>query len=162
MREPSLKSQWRGITATITLFFLVFFAGCVRPDKDVTADPYYNFSSFTNTVWKTKTRTAIVSTKGYVYAPGPTLLPSDGFDPTDPHIKQIVELPPGTRLRIRRLWQDQGNWGGVRVEAVIEDEPNAQKAVILDRSFLTNVCWSSTGPTTNKTWGVNPGMLEKP
>ena len=141
---------------------LIFLAGCLRPDKDVTGDPSYNFSPFTNTVWKTKNKTTMFDTKGYVYAPGPILTTPDRFDPTNPHNILIAELPPGSRLRISRLWQDQGEQGGVQVEAVIEDGPNTHKSVFLDGIFLANVRFASTGPTSNTNWGVNPDMLEKP
>ena len=141
---------------------LIFLAGCLRPDKDVTGDPSYNFSPFTNTVWKTKTKTTLFDTKGYVYAPGPILTTPDRFDSTNPHNILISELPLGCRLRISRLWQDQGERGGVSVEAVIEDGPHALKPVRLDNIFLSNIRYASTGPTTNDTWGVNPDILEKP
>jgi hypothetical protein len=161
---------------------LVFLVGCGNspesfvkkklfspsPDKDVTADPYYNFSPFKNTVWKTKTKTAIAEAKNYTGAPLFILSPPDRFDPTDtnyttiPDIKIIAVLPPGTRLRITRLLKDQGAWGGVGVEASVENGTNAPRAVYVDRYFLANVWFASKGPTSNTNWGVNPDMLEKP
>ena len=153
---------------------LIFLVGCGNPaevavkklfrpspDKDVTADPYYNFSPFAGTVWKTKTKTAIGDAKIYTGAHTLALLPPDRFDPTDPNygkipdLKLIAVLPPGARLRITRLMEDQGAWGGHSVEAVVEDGTNAPKAVYVDRLFL-----AKNYSVTN--WGVNPDMLEKP
>jgi hypothetical protein len=137
------------------------------PDKDVTADPYYNFSPFTNTVWKTKTKSAVAEGKNYTGASLLSLVPPDFFDPTHPNyttipnIKIIAVLPPGTRLRITRLLKDQGAWGGVGVEAIVENGTNVPKAVYVDRHFLANVWFASKGPTSNTNWGVNPDMLEK-
>ncbi|MDB6122009.1 MAG: hypothetical protein JWQ71_1002 [Pedosphaera sp.] len=137
------------------------------PDKDVTAEPYYNFSPFTNTVWKTKTRTAIADFKIYTGAHALLLLPPKGFDPTDPNyrivpnLQVITVLPPGTRLRITRLMEDQGAAGSLWVEAVVEDGTKAPKAVSVTRDFLANIRFASTGPTTNTNWDVNPDMLEK-
>jgi hypothetical protein len=137
------------------------------PDKDVTADPYYNFSPFKNTVWKTKTKSAIAEGKSYTGARLFSLAPPDFFDPTHPNytiipnIKIIAVLPPGTRLRITRLLKDQGAWGGVGVEAIVENGTNAPKAVYVDRHFLANVWFASKGPTSNTNWGVDPDMLEK-
>jgi len=130
------------------------------PGKDVTAEPYYNFSSFAGTVWKTKTKTAIGDAKIYTGAHTLALLPPARFDPTDPNyrkipdLKLIAELPPGTRLRIARLMEDQGAWGGHWVEAVVEDGTNAPKTVSVDQLFL-----AKNYSVTN--WGVNPDMLEK-
>ncbi|MDB6125215.1 MAG: hypothetical protein JWQ71_4208 [Pedosphaera sp.] len=168
--NPCSKSKRSIIHAMIASLALLFLVGC-RPDKDVTADPHYNFSSFTNTFWKTKTKTAIAGFKGHAPASQPQfiLLPPDRFDPTDPNYIKIdfigsiaAVLPSGTRLRITRLLQDQGNSGGVQVEAVVEDGTKAPKAVYLDRDFLANIRFASTGPTSNANWGVNPDMLEKP
>ena len=157
---------------------LVLLAGCdptaavkplfkPSPDKDVTTEPRYNFSSFTNTVWKTKTKTAIADLKRYTGAPEAKLLPPDYFDPTHPNYTTVPDmkiaavLPTGTRLRISRLMKDQGAWGGVQVEAVILDGTNANKAVYLDGFFLAGNAWSR-GPTENTNWDADPNMLEKP
>ena len=162
----------------ITSVLLIFLVGCGNPaevavkklfspspDKDVTADPYYNFSPFTNTVWKTKTKTAIGEAKIYTGAYQFRLLPPSCFDPTEsnyikiPDINSIAVMIPNTRLRITRLLKDQGAWGGYQVEAVVEGGTNTPKAVYLDKDFLTNVWWASKGPTTNTNWGVNPDLL---
>src|SRR5438094_3414291 len=109
------------ILTMITSVALIFLVGCGNPaevavkklfrpspDKDVTTDPYYNFSPFTNTVWRTKTKTAIADLKIYTGAHALVLLPPEGFDPTDsnyrvvPDMKINAVLPPGTRLRLTR------------------------------------------------------------
>ncbi|MDB6122285.1 MAG: hypothetical protein JWQ71_1278 [Pedosphaera sp.] len=182
MRESCSKSKRSAIHAMIASLALVFLVGCgdspeslvrnklfsPRPNKDVTADPEYNFSPFTNTVWQTKTKTAIGDIKSYTGAYQLILLPPESFDPTDPKYRKIPDiksttvLPPGIRLRITRLLKDQGAWGGYLVEGVVEDGTKAPKTVYVDRDFLANVWWASKGPTTNTNWGVNPDMLEKP
>ncbi|MDB6068241.1 MAG: hypothetical protein JWR26_4449 [Pedosphaera sp.] len=137
-----------------------------RPDKAVTMSPEYNFSSFAGTVWKTKTKTAIADLKRYTGAPEVKLLAPQRFDRTHPEynppddMKIIAVLPPGTRLRITRLMEDQGAWGGVQVEAVLEDGTNAQKAVLLDGFLLAGNRWTR-GPDSNKNWDADPGMLER-
>src|SRR5262245_26289667 len=150
---------------TANFFALLLLAGCgpspegavkklfrPSPDKDVTASPGYNFSSFTNTVWKTKTQTAIADLKRYTGAEEIKLLAPERFDSTHPRynpitdMKIIAVLPPGTRLRIARLMKDQGAWGGVQVEAVLLDGTNAQKAVYLDPFMVAGNAWSR-GPT---------------
>ncbi len=75
-----------------------------------------------------------------------------------PDVKSIAVLPPGTRLRITRLLEGQGQNGGYGVEGVVEDGTTASKTVYVDRRFLfENPRWVS-----NTNWGVNPDMLEKP
>ena len=136
------------------------------PDKDITTSPEYNFSSFVGTVWKTKTKVAIADLKRYTGAPEIKLLAPERFDPTHPRynppvdMKIIAVLPPGTRLRITRLLQDQGAWGGVQVEPVLLDGTNAQKTVLLDGYLYAGNRWSR-GPQSNTNWDADPGMLEK-
>lgn len=75
-------------------------------------------------------------------------------------MKIVSVLPAGTRLRIRRLMQDNGAWGGVQVTAAVEDGTNAQRTVFLDNALLAPNKYI-LGPT-NTSWSVNPEMLEKP
>lgn len=178
MRKPRPNSKCCLLSAVIASAAVLFVTGCGNPaevavkklfrpspDKDVTVDPYYNFSPFTNTVWRTKTKTAIADTKRYTGAPELSLLAPERFDPTLSQympvadMKLIAVLPPGSRLRITRLLKDQGAWGGVQVEGVVEDGTNASKAVYVDGLFLANVRFASKGPTSNTNWGVNPDML---
>lgn len=136
------------------------------PDKDVTASPEYNFSPFTNTIWKTKVPTAIVNLKRYTGAPEAKLLTPQRFDPKHPRysppdgMQIIAILSPGTHLRIARLMEDQGAWGAVQVEAIIEDGTNAQKTVYLEGYLLADNQWNR-GQDAITNWGVNSDLLEK-
>ncbi|MDB6015986.1 MAG: hypothetical protein JWR19_475 [Pedosphaera sp.] len=138
-----------------------------RPDTDVTSSPEYNFSSFAGTVWKTKTRMALADLKQYTGKHDLRLLVPKYFDPTHPdytpaHDMQIITvLPVGTRLRIERLMQNNGNWGGVYVTATLLDAANPQKTVYLDAMLLESNRFASKGPTTSTNWGVEPEFLEK-
>jgi hypothetical protein len=82
------------------------------PDKDLTAVAGYNFSPFAGTVWKTRTKTAIMESKRYTGAWDTKLYIPERFDPAHPRYNPPVEariiavLPPGTRLRISRLLHD--------------------------------------------------------
>jgi hypothetical protein len=166
------------LTAMINILALLL-SGCSRapeqgvkslfqpsPDKDISASPALNFSSFAGTVWKTKTKVAIADLKRYTGVRQASLLPPDSFDPADPKygqipdMKMIAVLPPGTRLRITRLLQDQGAWGGVQVEVVLLDGTNAEKVLYLEPSFLAGNAWNR-GPNSNTNWNANPEMLEK-
>ena len=182
MRESCSKSMRNVILTMITSVLLILLVGCgessesvvkkklfsTPPAKDVTTSPYYYFSSFTGTVWKTKTKTAIAVAER---APHPVLWPPERFDSTNPNYtpirdvtlnsKVIEILPPGAHLRISRLLEDQGVWGGVLVEAILLDGTNAQKAVYLDPLFLVGNAWYR-GPISNTNWAGNPDILEKP
>ena len=93
-----LSMSWSGITSQVVILgAILVLSGCGNPaenavkslyqpspDKDVTTDPSYNFAPFTNTVWKTKTKTAIVDEKRYTGTPEVYLTPPMYFDPTDP------------------------------------------------------------------------------
>jgi hypothetical protein len=186
-----MKNQNAGLTVRLlrvvllTLLAANIFVGCgdnpatkaVKPlfkpsaDKDVTKDPRYNFSPFVGTIWKTKTKTAIVDMKRYTGAHDIALLPPEFFDPKDPDysrhtpipdLKIITVLPPGTRVRITRLMQDQGAAGGVHVEALIEGGTNSQTTAFLDSYLIAENWWNSRGPTTNTNWSGDPRMLETP
>ena len=136
------------------------------PDKDVTAEAGYNFSPFAGTVWRTRTKTAIVESKRYTGAPDIKLFIPEHFDPAHPRynpareMRILAELPPGTRLRISRLLQDQGAAGFVQVEAILLDGTNAQKAVFLDPLMLASNVYEGREPTTNRNWQVDSALLE--
>jgi hypothetical protein len=99
---------------------LLLLIGC--RDSDVTSSPDYNFSSFSGTEWKTRVKVAVADIRGEIY-----LIAPDSFDPTDAHYRPIASctvmsvLPVGSRIRIERLMKNNGDWGGVRVTAVVED-----------------------------------------
>jgi hypothetical protein len=181
MQQTCSESKRLVVAVTIASLALVSI-GCGNPaemavkqgyspsaDKDVSASPEYHFALFANTVWKTKAKTEIANVKRYTGATDTMLLTRRRFDPTDPDYvpatdmgpQVIAVLPPGTRLRITRLMHDEGVAGFVNVEAVLLDEPYAQKTVLLDGYFLTGNAWSR-GPTSNATWDADPNMLEKP
>jgi hypothetical protein len=138
-----------------------------HPDTDVTGDPYYNFSSFAGTVWKTKVKVAVAELERYSGVHDIKLLAPDSFDPEHPrydppkNLQLNSVLAAGTRIRIERLMRDQGVWGGVQVVATVEDSTNFQKNVYLDPMLLAKnrFVWAGSSMSTN--WGVNPDMLEK-
>jgi len=95
------------------------------------------------------------------------LYPPNGFDLTDPkyiavdnsHV--VAVLPVGTRFRIARLMQDNGEWGGVQVTATLDDGDQS-KIVYVSRTLLAGNRFlydPLTAPSTN--WGVNPDFLEE-
>ena len=131
-----------------------------QPGTDVTSSPYYNFSPFTNTVWKTKVKVPLADVEQYTGRHAPTLVAPKLFDPTNApdNMRLIAWLPSGSRLRIGRLMKDNGAWGGVRVTVILEDgrEVNINEMLLVDNKFLSND-WRCT--STN--WSVNPDMLEK-
>ena len=137
------------------------------PDKDVTEDSKYNFSSFAGTVWKTKVKVAIAEGKRYTGTSEIRLLVPKRFDPTHPRYtpaensKIISVLPVGTILRIGKLLEDQGAWGGVEVTATLEDGTNGQKTVFLDAWLLGDIKYIQHGPTSSTNWSVDPEMLEE-
>jgi hypothetical protein len=143
----------------------IFLAGCGRrADTDVTSSPQYNFSKFAGTAWKTKVKVAVADVKRYNGQTEVTLLPPARFDQDDPEyarlpqLQNIIEvLPVGTRLRIERLMKDNGNWGGVRVNASLEDG----RVVYLSDSLLAKNAFLFPGSSDSKEWAGNPDMLEK-
>src|SRR5712692_10881287 len=152
----------------------IFLNGCgqapdpynERPDTDVTSSAQFNFKSFAGTVWKTKVKMALADVKRYTNEHAIDLLPPEGFDPSHPkyspppHMEKLIaELPVGTRLRIERLMKDNGNWGGVRVAAVLQDGSYFQKTVYLDECLLAKNRFLWPGEADSKEWGVDPDML---
>jgi hypothetical protein len=152
----------KSILAVILLSATAYcMTGCRPPDTDVSSSLSYNFSSFTNTVWKTKVKVALADLEQYTGRHALTLLEPRAFDSTHPeyhplNMRLIGVLPVGTRLRIGRLMKDNGNWGGVRATAILDDgrEVNISEMLLAENHFFHN------SPSTN--WGVNPDMLEKP
>jgi hypothetical protein len=88
-----------------------------------------------------------------------TLVGPQAFDKTRPdyyppdNTRMVAELPAGTRLRIARLMKDNGNWGGVRVTAFLDDG----REVNVSELLLSQNRYFHTSPLTN--WGVAPDML---
>jgi hypothetical protein len=138
------------------------------PDTDVSTSPYYNFSQFSGTIWKTKVRTAVADLKRYSGAQDITLLTPVSFDATDPKynppptMKGFAELPVGTRLRIERLMKDNGAAGFVMVTATLLDGTNSQNDVFLAQHFVAKnrFVWPGWSASTN--WDADSDILEKP
>jgi hypothetical protein len=134
-----------------------------QQDKDVTSDPQYNFSSFAGTVWKTKIKLGMVDIKRYTGRRDTALLAPESFDSTQPNYRpphdmtMISVLAEGTHLRIERLMEDQGVWGGVWVTASLEDG----KIVYLEPYLLAKnrFIWKGWSSSTN--WGFDAQMLEE-
>lgn len=135
-----------------------------KPYKDVTASPEYNFSSFAGSVYRTKGKVVIADVKLYTGAHALMFLAPMHFDWSDPSntvpgTHMLSVLPPGTRLRVERLMEDQGAWGGYEIEAALLDATNTQKTGYLDRWFLIDNRWIG-GIDANTNWAVHPEMLE--
>ncbi|HVU07396.1 MAG TPA: hypothetical protein VHG89_02500 [Verrucomicrobiae bacterium] len=136
------------------------------PDTDVTQSPEYNFSSFSGTICKTRVKVAVIDSKTYTGKHSLGLFPPETFDPTNPKYRPIqgmriiTVLPIGTRLRIDRLMQDNGEWGGVWVAATLENGTNSQENIYVDPRLLANNEFIPKGPSSSTNWGVNPDMLE--
>lgn len=139
-------------------------SGC--RDSDETLSPRYNFSSFSGTEWKTKVGIAVAEIKQ-----GKTmvcLIPPDSFDTNNPDYRPIAGctvlsvLPVGSRIRIARLMQDNVDWGGVRVTAVVEDSSVSHWTVYLDPGLLLNNSYLSYGGSSSSTnWIMKPVFFEK-
>src|SRR5262245_21032795 len=136
----------RGLIFSVACLLL---SGCgQRPDTDVTESPKYNFSKFAGKVWKTKVTVALADIKAYTWEHLINLLPPDLFDPAHanyrppPYLEKVIAvLPVGTRIRLDRLMKDNGEWGGVRVTGLLEDERMAQllesgKIIYVERHVL--------------------------
>jgi hypothetical protein len=136
-------------------------------DTDVTTSPQYNFASFTNTGWKTKVKMAVLDVKRYNNEHAMDLVPPACFDPADTNYipvldsRIIVVLAVGTHLRIDRLMEENGVWGGVRVTATLENGTNSQRTVYVDHRLLAKnrFIWSGWSSSTN--WDIDRDMLEK-
>lgn len=175
---------WQGVIVVVMLLALVTFLTrrgqyskalkeisklhSPSPDTDATTMPYYNFSQFSGTVWKTKVKTAVADLKRYTGAQDVTLLTPFSFDAADPKynppptMKSFRVLPVGTRLRIERLMEDNGAAGFVMVTATLLDGTNSENAVFLDPHFLAKNRFVWTGWSSSTNWDVDPDILEKP
>jgi len=139
-------------------------SGC--SDSDVTSSSQYNFSSFSGTEWKTKVKIAVAEIKQ-----GSTqiwLIPPDSFDTNNVHYNPIPQctvmsvLPAGSRIRIARLMQDNGDWGGVRVTAVVEDSSASHGTIYVEPGLLLNNSYLSYGGRSSSTnWIMKPDFFEK-
>ena len=152
---------------TLLAMACLFLNGCGQPpDSDVTKNPRYFFSSFSDTLWRTKDKTALVKVKLYTGKQVTAYIPREAFDPTDPQYRpipgmQLVSVvPPGAIVRIDRLLQDNGIGSPVYVIASLENETNSQTTnLYLDAEFLANNSFFG-GPATLHRWGVNSNLLE--
>jgi hypothetical protein len=159
--SPSVYWWFISVLVLMTVFPLL--SGC--SDSDVTSSYLYNFSSFSGTEWKTKIKVAVAEIDGR----GLFLIAPDSFDPTDTHYRPIAGCklisvePVGSRIRIARLMKDNGDWGGVRVTATLEDGSASPRTVYVERELLARNRFlydGVTSPSTN--WDVNTNIFEKP
>lgn len=136
------------------------------PDSDVTTSPEYNFSAFSGTVWKTKVKVALASYKEYTGVHHVYLFVPERFDINQPDYTplndmEIIDvLPPGTRVRIVQLVQDNGVGSQLWIKASLLDVTNSEKDVYLDHLLLASNRFIARGPTSSTNWGVNADMLE--
>lgn len=70
-------------------------------------------------------------------------------------------LPVGTRLRISRLLLDNGDWGGVRVTATLENGTYSDYTIYLDRTLLEKNHFVWTGRYSSTNWACEPEIMEK-
>ena len=115
------------------------------PDTDVSKSPEYYFSSFAGTVWRTKTKTALVKMKLYTGRQVTAFVPPDAYDPTDPQYRPIqgewhivTVLPSDAMLRIDSLIQDNGIGSPVYVIASLKNANSQATNLYLDAEFLAN------------------------
>ena len=175
-----LSNLWPEAIPRVMIMALafVFLIGCEKsnqylkelkqqPDTDVTSAPKYNFSSFAETVWKTKVKVAVIDSETYTGKHSLGLFPPETFDPTNANYRPIQGmrivsvLPVGTRLKIDQLMQDNGKWGGVWVTATVENGTNTQGNIYVDPRLLAKNCFIWAGWSSSKEWDVNPDMLEE-
>jgi hypothetical protein len=136
------------------------------PDTDVTKNPDYFFSSFAGTVWRTRTKTALVEIKLYTGKQVIWFSPPLVFDPADPNympiagMRVVTVFPAGARIRIDRLMQDNGIGSQVWLIASLENETNCQTTnLYVSPTFLENNSFFR-GPTSLHRWGVDSNYLE--
>jgi hypothetical protein len=152
------------IFLVLTAMISMLTSGC--RDSDETLSPRYNFSSFSGTEWKTKVKIAVAEIKQ-----GSTmisLIPPDSFDTNNPDYNPIAGctvisvLPVGSRIRIARLMQDNVDWGGVRVTAVVEDSSVSHGTIHVEPGLLLNNSYLSYGgPSSSTNWIMKPDFFEK-
>ena len=164
--RKSPSAHWWFIPALFLILLLMAILTLVRScsDSDITSSDRYNFSSFSGTEWKTKLKVAVAEIDGIVY-----LIAPDSFDPTNAHYRPVAGCklisvePVGSRIRIARLMKDNGDWGGVRVTATLEDGSASPRTIYVERTLLAKNCFLYdwvTSPSTN--WDVNTNIFEKP
>jgi hypothetical protein len=136
-------------------------------DTDVSSSPEYNFSSFAGTVWETKVKVALAYVESYSGERALNIFTPQAFDPTCPGytpvpgMQTISVLPVGTRIRILRLMKDNGNWGGFRVTAKLENGSHSEETIYLTSRFLAKNRFIWGGWSSATTWDVDPEILQK-
>jgi hypothetical protein len=144
---------------------ILLLSGC--RESDVTSSSQYNFSLFSGTEWKTKVKVAVAEIK-QGGAGELCLIAPDSFDTTDAHYRPIAGctvmsvLPVGSRIRIGHLMQNNGDWGGVRVTATVEDSPFSERTVYVERELLAKNTFIWNGWSSSTNWDVNTNILERP
>ena len=134
----------------------------ITRDTDVSSSPKYGFASFSGTVWRTKVKLATGHLEGHT-----RLIPPIFFDKTDPRylalpdLRELSILPIGSRVRIDRLIQDNGSWGGIQVTAMVDDGTGIERKVYLNTQLLAPNSFLDAIASSSKTWAVNSDMLGK-
>ncbi len=142
---------------------ILCMCGCNKPDTDVTLSPKYGFASFAGTVWKTKLNLAIADLTDYKKKHSLNLLVPDQFDRAHPEynppesMREFTIVPAGTHIRIEKLMEDNGSWGGVQVTAALDDG----RIVYITPKLLAKNRFIFVGQSSSDAWGINPDFLEK-
>ncbi len=130
-------------------------------DTDLSSSTNYNFSSFTGTVWRTKVEMSFVNVKRYTGVHDLTLLPPESFKyPSASPREVLAVLPKGSQVRIERLLQDNGAWGGLMVWATV-DGTNTSKMVRLSPLLLSKNRFNDAFGSSSDEWSLIPEYLEK-
>lgn len=159
----------KSIPFVVILQMLAFLmVGCRQPpDTDISSSAAYNFSSFAGATWNTKVKLGLVELQDYRGRRVMTLVSPQHFDPTHPKytpppgMHVIAAVPAGARLRIDRLMQDNGNWGGVWVTGVLDEGTSSQKVVNIDTTLLAKNKFIWMGSSSSTNWDVNSEMFGK-
>jgi hypothetical protein len=151
------------LLAIVSAITLLILEGCGKPpDTDVTSSAQYGFAPFAGTVWKTKVKLAVAELQHDTY-----LLPPKAFDAKHPSytppssLKTYTEVPVGAVVQVDRLMKDNGNWGGLRVTATVDDGAHPKRTVYLEESLLVKNGCLVPGDSSSKTWDVAPDFLGK-
>jgi len=139
-------------------------SGCGDVETDVTADTRYNFQSFAGSTYKAKDKLTVVKVKQYNGQQNMILFPASTFDRSRSDYRTlpgvlgtVTDVSVGAKVQVSRLMKDNGNWGGVRVTALLEDGT----VVYLSERLLVPNKFISVGESQTAAWDLNPESFEK-